>query len=201
MQLSISGKHIDVGESLRAHAASVIEATVARHFGGAIEASVVFAKSRHLFRADVSVHVGRGILVQSHAEAAEAYAAFDAAADRLDTRLARYKGRLLHVHHKLRSDAGELETSPAQQYVLAGETEGEAGIDPEHGSPAVIAEMTTNIATLTVGQAVLRLDLADHPALMFRNRAHGGLNVVYRRPDGNVGWIDPGAAPAPTQRN
>lgn len=193
MQLSISGKHLDVGEALRQHVQTAIEASVVRHFGGAIEGSVIFAKARHLFRADVSVHVGRGIMVQSHGEADDPYAAFDTAADRLDTRLRRYKGRLLDMAKSRVPEEAETVAWPAQQYVL-GPDVGVEGVDPKSGGPAIIAEVSTDIASLTVGEAVLRMDLADQPAMMFRNRAHGGLNVVYRRPDGNIGWIDPGAA-------
>lgn len=185
MQLSVSGKHIDVGDSLRAHVGEVLEAAVDRHFGGAIEAKVVFARERHLFRADISVHVARGMVVQSHAEAADAYAAFDGATERLETRLQRYKGRLID---RRRGRAPEEPTEAVPHYVLATDAAVE---DPGHGRPAIVAELTSEIATLTVGEAVMRMDLGDLPILMFRNRSHGGLNVVYRRPDGTVGWIDP----------
>ena len=78
----------------------------------------------------------------------------------------------------------------AQQYILAAESDDEEEV-PEDAQPAIIAEMAHEIATLTVGEAVMRMDLADVPVMMFRNRGHGGLNVIYRRDDGNVGWIDP----------
>jgi len=199
MQLSVSGKHLDVGDSLRAHVASAMGATVDRYFGRAIEGKVTFARARHLYRADISVHVARGMVVQSHAEAPDPYAAFDAAADRLDTRLRRYKGRLADRHKGKgvgETAAERIVFEPAQHYVLAAEsseTEGADAIDAAHGGPPVVAELPTEIATLTVGEAAMRLDLADLPVLMFRNRAHGALNVVYRRADGSIGWIDPGA--------
>ncbi|MGQ0664245.1 MAG: ribosome hibernation-promoting factor, HPF/YfiA family [Pseudomonadota bacterium] len=183
----MSGKHLDVGDSLRGHVTQAIAATVERYFGRAIEGKVTFAQERHFYRADISVHVARALAIQSHGSAADPYTAFDAALSRLDTRLQRYKGRLAD-RHKAKGAVEILE--PAQYYVLSPEPE--PGEDKEHGAPAIIAETPTEIATLTVGEAVMRLDLADQPALMFRNSAHGGLNTVYRRGDGTVGWIDPG---------
>ena len=196
MQISVSASHIDIGDNLRAHAASVLNATVDRHFGGAIEGKVVFARVRHLFRADISVHVARAMVVQSHGEAGDAYGAFDAAAERLDARLRRYKGRLVD-RHKGRASAGEPEGEAAVEvaahYILDADP-ANAGEDPENGCPPVIAESLADIAVLTPAAAVMRLDLTDQPVLMFRNRAHGGLNVVYRHRDGTIGWIDPASA-------
>jgi ribosomal subunit interface protein len=191
MQLSVSGKHIDVGDALRGHVAATLAPTVDRYFGSAIEAKVLFARERHLFRADISVHIARGMLVHSQSAAPDAYAAFDGAAERLETRLQRYKGRL--IDHRKDRGAGEEPVETAQHYVLAAES-AEGAEDPERGQPAIVAELAAEIATLTVGEAVMRLDLGELPVLMFRNRSHDRLNVVYRRPDGTVGWIDPHAA-------
>lgn len=188
MQLSVSGKHLDLGDALRGHVAATLAPAVDRYFGGAIEAKVLFARERHLFRADISVHVARGMMVQSHGEAADAYAAFDGAAERLETRLKRYKGCLIGRRKDRAASEEPVET--AQHYVLAPDS-GERAEDPENGRPAIVAELVTEISAMTVGEAVMRLDLADLPVLMFRNRSHDRLNVVYRRPDGTVGWIDP----------
>jgi hypothetical protein len=138
-----------------------------------------------MFRADISVHPIRGVLAKGSASADDAYAAFDAAVERIAKQLRRYKTRL-NDHHKGR---GSEESIPAQQYVIAAETEEEEL--PEQGQPVIIAELPTEIGTMSVSEAVMRMDLADVSALMFRNRANGGLNVVYRRTDGNIGWIDP----------
>ena len=194
MQLSVSGKHIDVGDSLRGHVSRSLTETIERHFGNAIEAKVTFSRERHLFCADISVHIARGLMVQSHAEASDAYAAFDLAGERLETRLQRYKGRL--IDRRRESAAIEERTESAQHFVLSAETG--AAEDPAQGQPAIIAELPGEIATLTVGEAVMRMDLGDLPVLMFRNRAHGQLNVVYRRNDGTVGWIDPQPAVVPS---
>ena len=139
-----------------------------------------------MFRVDISVHAGRGLVMQGGGSADEAYAAFDGALGRIAKRLRRYKRRLCN-HHKVR---GPEETLAAQQYILAVESDDDEEV-PEDAQPAIIAEMAHEIATLTVGEAVMRMDLADLSVMMFRNRGHGGLNVIYRRDDGNVGWIDP----------
>jgi ribosomal subunit interface protein len=190
MQLSVSGKHIDVGDALRGHVATAIQPVVDRYFGNAIEAKVLFARERYLFCADIAVHVARGMMVQSRGEAPDAYAAFDAAAERLETRLQRYKGRLID---RRRERAAEERPETVPHYVLAADA-GTHAEDPEQGRAAVIAEQVSEIAVLSVSEAVMRLDLGELPILMFRNRAHQRINVIYRRPDGTVGWLDPQSA-------
>ena len=185
MQLSVSGKHLDVGESLRTHVVGALGAAVERHFGSAIEGKTVFAHEGHRFRADVNVHVARGLVVQSHAVASDPYVAFDAALERLETRLKRYRGRY-ESRHRSRD---EVVATAATSYVLADEPGAE---DPVHGRPPVVAEATTELLTLSVAEAVARMDLADQAFYLFYNRGHGGLNIVYRRPDGAIGWIEPG---------
>jgi ribosomal subunit interface protein len=191
MQLSVSGKHVDLGDALRGHVATTLMPMVDRYFGSAIEAKVLFARERHLYCADIAVHVARGMMVQSRGEAPDAYAAFDAAAERLQKRLQRYKGRLID---RRRGRAAEEPQETVAHYVLAADV-GEAE-DPEHGQPAIVAEQVSEIAVLSVGEAVMRLDLGDLPILMFRSRTHQRMNVIYRRPDGAVGWIDPPSRPA-----
>jgi ribosomal subunit interface protein len=186
MNLTVKGKNIDVGEALRTHVAQALDHGIAKYFGNPIEATVTFSKQSHLFSADISVHIGRGILVQAESSADQAYAAFDLAMDHLAKRMRRYKRRL-RDHHR-----AETQSFRAAQYILAPEAEEE--VEPVingNEAPAVIAEMQTEIPTLTVGEAVMRLDLSDMKAMMFTNRAHGGLNMVYRRNDGNIGWVDP----------
>ena len=186
MNLTIKGKNIDVGEALRTHVAQSLDHAIAKYFGNPIEATVTLSKQSHLFSADIAVHIGRGILVHAEESADQAYAAFDLAVDHLAKRMRRYKRRL-RDHHR-----AETQSFRAPQYILAPESEEE--LEPAvNGSeaPAVIAEMQTEIPTLTVGEAVMRLDLSNLKAMMFMNRAHGGLNMVYRRNDGNIGWVDP----------
>ena len=198
MQLSVSGKRLDVGDSLRVHVASSLGTAVDRYFGKAIEGKVTFERQRHLFRADIQVHVSRGMLLQSHHAAADVYAAFDGAVERLDNRLRRHKGRL--SDRKRRADGaegdGELVAEPARYAVVDPEAESIDGANgAETAAAPIVAEMATHIATMTVGEAVARLDLGQKPVLMFRNGANGQFNVVYRRADGAIGWIDPGSVP------
>jgi ribosomal subunit interface protein len=211
MQLTVTGKQVDIGEALRRHVEASLDAILGKYFGGAIEAHVVVTKEAHLTRAEISIRVGRGgIVVNAHAAASEPYAGFDAAADRVAKQLRRYKRRLRDHHARTREPSGAAER--AVDYVLApivedaeseesgaGAEESELGED-SGGAPAVIAEMSTELPHLTVGEAAMRMDLADASVLLFRNRSHGELNLVYRRADGNIGWIDPELDPARATR-
>lgn len=188
MQLSVKGKQLDVGDALRTHVSESLSRILDKYFGDALEVTVTLSRDAHLYRAVISAHVGRNIQLGASGEATEPYPAFDAAADRLSKRLRRYKRRLRDHNNK----PAERDVLSARQYILAGEgpeeSEEESNAD---GQPVVVAEMTTEIPTLTVSEAVMRMDLAGQPAMMFRNSAHGGLNMIYQRSDGNIGWIDP----------
>lgn len=194
MQLSIQGRQIDVGDAFRQHVEGSLSSIFDKYFGDPIEANVTLSRVAHLYHAGVSVHIGRGMQLQASGEADEVYPAYDMAAERLSKRLRRYKRRL-RDHHKAMLNAEVME---AQQYILAAqpdsaetETDEVAEAETSEETPVVIAEMAAEIPSLTVSEAVMRLDLAEAPALLFRNRAHGGLNMLYRRPDGNLGWVDP----------
>ena len=191
MNLTVKGKQLDVGDALRTHVEDSLTTITEKYFAGAIDATVSFAKEAHQYRAVLSVHVSRAIQMEAQGGADSVYAAFDIAAERLAKRLRRYKRRLTD-HHK---DIERATAVQASAYVLEAEPEDVAEDHVEPDKPVVVAEMTMDIADLTVSQAVMRLDLADIPALMFRNRAHGRLNMVYRRKDGNIGWVDPQLAP------
>lgn len=185
MDITVKGKQMDVGEALRGHVEDTLNTTVTKFFERAHDATVTFHKVNHGFRADISVHPGRGLLLQGSGEGTDAHATFDGAMERIEKQLRRYKRRLKD-HHKM---AGDDKIVAAQRYVLA--PEGEEEVTEADSNPAIIAELPTTVATLTVSEAVMRMDLANASAMMFRNSAHGGLNVVYRRNDGNIGWIDP----------
>jgi ribosomal subunit interface protein len=193
MQVSVKGKQIDIGESLRAHVSGTLDTLVGKYFGNAIEAQAVFAREAHLVSCDLAVHVGRDILANSHGAAGDAYAAFDAAAARVDKRLRRQKRRLRDHHARAVAPA-----PPAASGVAAPEAQGEGeGEGPQadgEDRPLVIAELATAVPTLSVSEAALRIDPGDEAALLFRNRTHGRLNLVYRRADGNIGWVDPDIA-------
>jgi len=187
MKLSVKGKQIDVGDALRAHVETQLKDTVAKYFSDSLDAHVTFSRDAHLFCADIAVHAGRGILLQSNASAVEPYPAFDAAVTRLAGRLRRYKHKIKQHHHESTRD--QADAMIANSFVLHGEDHGRE--EEINDNPVVVAEMTTPVEILTVSEAVMRLDLGDLPALMFRNRGHGGLNMIYRRPDGHIGWVDP----------
>jgi ribosomal subunit interface protein len=194
MQLTVTGKQVDVGDALRGHVEKTLDSLLGKYFRTAIEAHAVFAREAHLIAVDLSLHVGRGMVVNSRGTATDYYPAFDAAAERLAKQLRRYKRRLRDYHGKARTTGERPEM--ARSLVLAPVEEEdeaeEAGMAADGGTaPVVIAEMSTELPQLTVGEAVMRLDLADAPVLLFRNRSHGELNVVYRRDDGHIGWIDP----------
>jgi ribosomal subunit interface protein len=188
MEISVKGKHVDVGDALCGHAESQLQDSVTKYFENAIDTTVIFSKEGHGFRADISVHAGRGMVMQASADGNDAYGAFDGALGRITKQLRRYKGRIRNHHH---NGPSEEELIMAQYSIL--ESEGEDEL-PEVSEPTIVAELPHKIATVTVSEAVMRMDLAHVPVMMFRNRAHGGLNVVYRRDDGNIGWIDPSDA-------
>ena len=183
MDISIKGKQLDVGDAMRGYAEDQLNSAVSKYFDRALDATVILSKEGRLFRAEISVHAGRGMVMQGGGQAGDLYPAFDGALDRITKRLRRYKRRL-RDHHK---GHGGSETLSAQYSIIAAEDDEQ----PVEEHPTIIAEMPHEIATLTVGDAVMRLDLSANPVMMFRNKATGGLNVVYRRTDGNIGWIDP----------
>jgi len=196
MQFTVTGKQMDVGPSLRRHIEQAVGSSVGKYFGTGIEAHAVIQREAHLICCDLSVHIGRGILIQAHEKDTDPHIAVDRAVERIAKRMRRYKRRLKD-HHQNGADRKVQEAISANYAILAAEPEDDPGdtldgVDPAEGGPVVIAEMVTEIPTLTVSEAVMRLDLAQSPTIMFRNSGHGGLNVVYRRDDGNIGWIDPG---------
>jgi ribosome hibernation promoting factor len=197
MHLTVTGKQIDTGDALRRHVESSLDSILGKYFKTAIEAHVVFSKEAHMSRAEISVHIGRGIVVNAGAAATEVYAAYEAAAERIAKQLRRYKRRLRDHHAKGREPSEASER--ARDYVLA--PTAEEADENTGGGPTVVAEMSTELPKLTVGEAVMRMDLADAPVLLFRNRSHGELNLVYRRADGNVGWIDPELDPVRRMRH
>ena len=191
MEITVSGKQVELSDALRTRVATHLEGIAAKYFDHAHDAQVTFSRARSFFTCDITLHAGRGLSLRGEGEAADAHAAFDDAAEHIAKRLRRYRRR---VSDHARDLANRARPEAARQYVLR-ETETEAPPDGagEIGAFAtIVAEQTAEIGLLSVGEAVMQMDLAGQPVLMFRNRATGTLNVVYRRRDGNVGWIDPG---------
>jgi len=197
MQVLVTGKHIDVGDALRARITDELSSSIGKYFDRGGAADVVVAQEGHEIRVDCRVHLDSGQNLESHGSAVDAHAAFDVALEKIDTRIRRYKRRLKNHHRPTPKDA---EVAPA--FVLRApedeidawdEAPVQAANEDDHGLPAsvVIAETQAEVKTMTVSMAVLDLDLTQTQTIVFRNAAHGGLSVVYRRPDGNIGWIDP----------
>ncbi|MFV0409798.1 MAG: ribosome hibernation-promoting factor, HPF/YfiA family [Paracoccus sp. (in: a-proteobacteria)] len=188
MRYQISGKQIDIGEALTEHVQSELGETIGKYSQRPTDAIVTFSKKAHVLVCDALVHLSTGLTVQAKGEDPEIYAAFEAARERMDKQLRRYKRRLKD-HHKDRSEP--VEYGAAGMYVLqANEDEWEDQAD-DGLQPVIVAEMETRVPTLSVGDAVMQMELSGTTLLVFRNEKHGGVNVVHRREDGNIGWIDP----------
>ena len=191
MDLHVTGKQIDIGDSLRVYVRDKLSAGVAKYFDQPVETTVTFSREAFQYRVDCAVHVAHNLFIRSHAVASEIYACFDTAEERMEKRLRRYKDRFKR-HRGAQRDLPNM--IPARDIVLSADDEDE--VAPNAFQPVTIAETTTEIPAVTVGEAVMKLDMEELPALMFRNVAHGELNVVFRRPDGNIGWINPAGKPA-----
>lgn len=188
MKYQISGKQIDIGDSLTAHVKQELDAAVGKYAERPTAAQVVFSRNAHEFVCETEVHLSTGLTAQASGRAVEIYAAFDQSVERMEKQLRRYKRRLKD-HHRDRSNP--VEVLGASSYILAS---GEGtDVEPDSLQPMIIAEMETQVPTISVGEAVMQMELADAPVLVFRNEKTGGVNVVYRRDDGNIGWVDPRA--------
>jgi ribosomal subunit interface protein len=191
MRVQVAGKHVDVGEALRGRIADDLTSGIGKYFERGGDAEVVVSRDGHSFRVDCTVTLASGQPLQSHGLAVDAHAAFSQALAKIETRIRRYKRRL--KSHTLAAAAKAAET--ASLYVLRGDDSAEDDWDQagaDHPPAAmVIAETEAPLKTMTVSMAVMDLDLTESQAIVFRNAAHGGLSVVYRRTDGNIGWVDP----------
>ncbi len=203
MQVQVSGKHVDVGEALGSRISQELNDGVGKYFErGGQDAEVVVSKDGHGFKVDCWVRLASGQSLVTTGHGGDAHAAFADSLDKLEKRVRRYKRRLKD-HHIGPRDLSPEKTEDAARAIAysavlrdPGSVEDDAFGDagrPDEGPPAamVIAETQSDLRMMTVGQAVLELDMTNYPVMMFRNAAHGGLSVVYRRPDGNIGWLDP----------
>jgi ribosomal subunit interface protein len=197
MQITVSGKQLDLSDALCGRVAAHLEIIATKYFGHAQEADVTFSRARSFFTCDINLHAGRGLRLRGEGEALDANTAFDDAAEHIAKRLRRYRRR---VNEHARDLANRERPEAARQFVLeraepdndSDETNATA-VDGAASSGAiatVIAEQAAEISWLSVDEAVMQMDLADQPLLLFRNRTSGALNVVYRRSDGNIGWIE-----------
>ena len=186
MNLRISGKHMDIGEAFRSRIEGRIGDAVDKYFDGGFSGRVTVEKSGSRFSADCLVHLDTGIALQATGQAQEPQSAFDAAAERIEKRLRRYKRRLKSHSNASREAAESIDLA---YRVLAPVAEEDEEV-PDDYAPAVIAEQTVALRTMTVAEAAIELDTKDNPVFIFRNAGNRHVSIVYRRPDGNVGWID-----------
>ena len=188
MQITITARHVDVGDRIRNHVNQHLGSVLGRFAERPTGAGVTFDREGQHYSCEVTVHLSTGLTAQAKSSSGSIYTSFDLASDKLGKQLRRYKRRLKNHHNE--------RTTPVRYFdalstVLAS-SEIEHDEEPESLQPVIIAEIETRIPALSVGEAVMQMELAEAPLLVFRNLAHGGVNVVHRRDDGNVGWIDPG---------
>ncbi|BBE73692.1 ribosome hibernation-promoting factor, HPF/YfiA family [Oharaeibacter diazotrophicus] len=188
MPLRVSGKNVDIGQALREHLGNRIAEALGKFFDGGYTGTIVVAREGSSYTVDGNIHLTSGTVLQAHGKAHEVYAAADQAVDKIARRLRRYKHKLKDHHGPEGRDDG-FEPVEAQAYVLAAPDEDDEV--PADFAPVVVAETTQTIRTATVGGAVMDLDLSGAPVVVFRNAGSGAINIVYRRADGNIGWIDP----------
>lgn len=190
MDIRVSGHQVDIGDALKVLCTERLSAITEKYFSRAISAAVTVSRQArgHGFHVDCVMHVRHGVLLKSESEAAEASLAFEAAADRIEKQLRRYKRRLKsHQGSDAMADAG-------RAYVLQDEPDHAEDTPLDQGdNPLIIAETQMSIPAVAVGDAVMLMDFSSTPAMLFRNSQTGSLNMVYRRPDGHIGWVEPSA--------
>lgn len=188
MRFQISGKQIDIGTALQTHVEQEMGTVAQKYAGRPTDATVIFSKDGHEFACEAIVHLSTGLTAQAKGHAIEIYGAFDKCLDKMEKQLRRYKRRLKD-HHRERTQP--VEVLGASSYILAGSEDADDS-EPDTLQPIIIAEIETQIPSLSVGEAVMQMELAGAPVLVFRNEKQDrGVNIVYRRDDGNIGWIDP----------
>ena len=190
MSFRVSGKNIDVGEALRSRINARIAEATAKYFDGGFSGHVTIGKEGFGFRTECLIHLDSGIVLEAAALAADAYASADQVAERIEKRLRRYKRRL--KNHQATADGVAIEPRPieASSYIIA-TPEADTSEEMASFTPVIIAESTTALKRLSVSDAVMELDLTGAAVVVFRHAGHGRINLVYRRGDGHIGWIDP----------
>lgn len=189
MQVIVQGQQLDVGDALRGYVEEKLTDTCTKFFNHTIQGNVHFSKESNNFRTDITLSVGNGIMLKASAnDPSDPYPAFDQANAKLMKQLKKYKDRLSDHHTRVAKGEFPLPTA-ANEYTLQHEDAIEHGEGGE--APLILAEMPTRVDTLSVSDAVMRMDLADVNAFLFKNASHGRLNLVYRRKDGQIGWVDP----------
>lgn len=185
MQIQITGKHLETGDALRAHVETQLAAGISKYFERGAEVHVTFSKQGHAYRTDCTVHLDSGLRAQAHSDDTDIYAGFDQALTKMEKQLRRYKRRLKNHHAK----SALKDLPPVMARTL--QAEPDEGELPEDYQPVTIAESAVELPVLSVSEAVMQMELTHAEYLVFRSAVHGGVNVVHRRTDGHIGWIDP----------
>lgn len=189
MALRISGKHMDIGDSLRERIDVRIDDAVDKYFGNGYSGHVTVEKEGNFFSCDCMLHLDSGVTLQASARESDANTSFDRAAERIETRLRRYT-------RKLKNHSGRADAIPADAAYTIMSTHSEDEEVAEDFAPVVVAESVRQLPASSVAEAVMHLELMDEPVHVFKNAGSGVVNVVFRRADGNVGWIDPASVSA-----
>ena len=192
MQVQVTGKHVDVGEALRMRVTDELSNSIAKYFDRGGGADVVVSREGAAFKVDCAVTLASGQQLTTHGFGGDAHLAFDAALEKMSKRIRRYKNRLRDHHGQ--AVAKQAEENAAYFVIQAPDLDEEEEDETPAASfhePMIIAETERPVRSMTVSMAVMEMDLNEAQTIVFRNAAHGGLSVVYRRPDGNIGWIDP----------
>lgn len=198
MTIKVTGKNIDLGESLRHYALNRVETAIDKYSSRSVSGQISVEKNHAGFFTQCAIHLASGLDMQSCGNGADAYGSVDSAMERLEKRLRRYKRRL-KSHGQGANGVQRLSESAGIDYVIDADSVADYSDDSAGeaaGSPVVVAERPAGVRSMSVSDAVMQMDLADQPFLVFRNASHGGINVVYRRTDGNIGWIDPNGVAA-----
>jgi ribosomal subunit interface protein len=193
MAIQVTGKNLDLGEALRSHVQERIAHTVEKFIGRETNGHVRIEKEHGEFRTNCSIHLWQGMSLEAHGVAADAYQSADRACERLEKRVRRYKRRV-----KRRGGETPRKQTSATDYVIHAADEG--GEEQDEDNPVIIAEAEMPVHEMAVSDAVMQMDLSDRSVVVFRNASHGQINVIYRRDDGNIGWIDPAGPLSPDSK-
>jgi len=189
MTLQVTGKNVDAGGAFQDYINEKISSVLEKYIGQEISGHIRLEKVRAGFRTDCSLRLKTGLLVEAHGDGEDAYASADAAVERLEKRVRRYKRRLKSHHQSSREGQAHITAFAAREHVVKVDRAEASGDDQD--SPLIVAENELSLRELSVSEAVMHLDLTENPFLIFRNAGSGKINVVYQRGDGNIGWVDP----------
>jgi ribosomal subunit interface protein len=197
MTVRISGKSINVGEALRGRVSARTDEVLRKYFDGNYSGHITLSKDGFGFRTDCALHLDSGITLEADCNAPDAYASADQALLMIEKRLRRYKSRLkdrsVRKAHAASEALAELNAPAldASSYVIEAPSEGDDEVSGYN--PVIIAESSTSLKRLSVSEAVMELDLSGAPCVVFQHGSSGRVNIIYRRSDGNIGWVDPPA--------